>query len=117
MLSLITPEFLLRFGVSLIMLVFGIHQLIKPQDWFEYIPKWLQDFLPTKPTTEMRMHALGNILFGGFLLSNIYPVAAGWVAFIWWLTILPFAFRRSWAIGMRDLTIIFALGAYILLVT
>jgi uncharacterized membrane protein len=108
-----TAEFVLRFGVSLIMIVFGMHQFLKPRNWLEYLPKWLEDLIPLKPETDLRIHALGNIIFGILFLIIPSSVVMGWIVLIWWLTILPFAFRKNWAIGMRDLTIIFSIIAYL----
>jgi hypothetical protein len=108
-----TPEFIIRFGVSLIMVVFGIHQMIKPQDWFEYIPSWIEKISPVSMTADMRLHALGNIVLGLFYLSDLAPKTGNWLVLIWWLTILPFAFRKNWAIGMRDLTIVLAILAHL----
>lgn len=95
------------------MVVFGLHQIIKPHNWFEYIPQWLEALSPVSKTTNMRLHGLGNIMFGLFFLSDLAPKTASWITLIWWLTILPFAFRRNWSIGMRDLTIIFAIIAHL----
>ena len=111
--DLLYPEFLLRFGISLVMIVFGIHQLMQPRDWLEYLPAWLKKFDPLSPITTMRLHGVGNVVLGFWFFTNILPIIAGWVVFGWWLSILPFAFRKNWAIGMRDLTIIFAIAAYL----
>jgi uncharacterized membrane protein len=107
----------IRAFVSLIMIVFGIHQVMKPQNWFEYIPSWLEKVLPFSTKTGMTIHGLGNILFGLLFVSSIFPIASGWITLIWWLSILPFAFRRNWSMGMRDLTIIASIVAYLLLAT
>jgi uncharacterized membrane protein YphA (DoxX/SURF4 family) len=95
---------LLRVGIALVMVVFGINQLANTKAWLEYIPEFVRKISPLSPETQMRWHALGNIVFGLFLVAgNFYPLIAAWVALIWWLTILPFAFKK-WDIGMRDLT-------------
>ncbi|MBX4198307.1 hypothetical protein KW782_03165 [Candidatus Parcubacteria bacterium] len=110
------PAFIIRFGVSLIMIVFGIHQILEPGHWLEYIPPWLEKLSPISPKADMRLHASGNIIFGLLFVSNIFPIAGGWIVLIWWLSILPFAFRKNWAIGMRDLTIILSIVAYLTLI-
>lgn len=112
----ISPLFVISFGVAITMISFGINQLTKPYKWLDYLPPWLIKMSPLKPETDMRIHSLGNIIFGLYLIFPFYhPLIAAWIAFIWWLTILPFAFRYNWAIGMRDLSIILALLALILL--
>ena len=97
--------YLLRFSAALTMVSYGINQLANPQGWLSYVPAGIQRMLPEKPTTFMRTHALGNLVFGIWLASGLFPFVAAVVAAIWWLTILPFAFKVKWDIGMRDLTI------------
>ena len=108
---------LIEWFVGLNMVVFGINQMAKPEGWLSYIPSWMAKFSLGKPETTMRIHALGNLAFGIFLIfaGFGYPIVAAWIAFIWWLSILFFAFRLSWAIGMRDLSITAALLALIFL--
>lgn len=108
-------QFLLRLGPALAMVIFGINQWRKPTDWLHYIPEWISSSSPMKPQMQMRLHAVGNIAFGLFLISNWQPYWSAWVALIWWVTILPFAFRASWAVGLRDLAITLGLLALVLL--
>lgn len=109
----IEPETTLRLGTALIMLVFGVHQMLWPHEWFEYLPSWLKKLSPVSETIDMRLHALGNSILGIWFVINVFPVFIAWAVLIWWLSILPFAFRRNWSMGMRDLTIIFAIVAYL----
>lgn len=100
------------------MIVFGVHQLRKPVEWLKFIPPWMHKMSPMKPETEMRFHAVGNLLFGLFLIFNLgFPLVAVWIAFIWWLSIVPFAWRVDWALGMRDLTIAVSLLSLILILS
>ena len=105
---------LLQWGPSLTMLLFGVSQWRHPERWTEYIPEWVIpfSFFDDKKAL-MRFHALGNIVFGAFLFSTLYPLAAAWIAFLWWISILPFAFRVDWTIGMRDLSVSISLAALI----
>lgn len=107
---------LLRIGPALTMIAFGIHQtFINPEPWREYFPKFLEKILPFDST--MRVHGIGNILIGLFLISSLYPLIAAWIALIWWLSILPFAFLGSWKSGMRDFAINCALAALVALLS
>lgn len=106
---------IIRLGVAVTMVLFGINQLLSPAQWISYIPGSLRNILPIKPETTMRMHALGNIILGLWLAVGIYPIAGSWVNLLWWISILPFAFIKDWRIGMRDLSIIASLVALILL--
>lgn len=105
----------LRLAPALTMLAFGIHQMRKPEPWFEYIPQWFGRLVPAR--LFMRVHGLGNVLLALFLVSGFYPLVAAWIAFIWFLTILPNAFMDSWKTGMRDLSITISLLALILLLS
>jgi hypothetical protein len=107
---------LLRLAPALTMVIFGLHQWVKPGDWLHYIPAWATKSSPMKPESSMRLHSLGNLAFGLFLASGWHPVLAVWVALVWWVSILPFAFRASWAICLRDLTITLGLVALLLLI-
>ncbi len=108
----------LRISVALTMVIFGIHQFLNPREWIHYIPKFLQNLSPVSLETDMRAHSLGNMAFGLFLIAgNFHPLLAAWVALIWWITILPFAFQVKWDIGLRDLTIIGALIALVILLS
>ena len=104
---------LLRLGPALIMVVFGINQMINPEPWFEYIPEFVKKM--NSPKFTMRSHSLGNIVFGLFLASGLHPLVGAWIAFLWFLSIVPFAFMDKWKTGMRDLTITISLLALIFL--
>ena len=113
----IEPETVLRLGTALVMVVFGVHQMLWPHEWFEYLPAWLKKLSPVSDTTDMRLHAVGNIFLGLWfgLAGTLFPFVIAWLVLIWWLSILPFAFRRNWSIGMRDTTIIFGVIAYLMI--
>jgi hypothetical protein len=110
-----TAIYLIRYGVALTMLAYGIHQFINPGQWLHYIPEWLKKILFISPETFMRSHALGNFLIGIWLVSGLWELTGAIVALVWWISVLPFAFRVQWDIGMRDLSIIAALSALIAL--
>ena len=110
-----TAIWLIRLGAALNMVPFGIHQMVNPEVWEKYLPEAIKKMSPLSPSAQMRLHALGNIVFGLFLLSGLYPLVAAWVALIWYLTILPFAFWKDWTVGVRDLGITLALVSLIFL--
>lgn len=108
---------LIRIGVSLVMISFGINQLKSPEDWIkEYMPKFIQKNPFFSPVSLMRMHAMGNIAFGVLFISGQLPQIGAIVTLLWWLSILPFAFYDSWKAGMRDLAIIASIMAVVVLV-
>jgi hypothetical protein len=107
-------EWIIRAGIALAMFAFGIEQLLKPSRWTGYIPPLLSRLLPTSPNTTMRMHAVGNIVLGIWLAIGFYHPVILWLAFLWWLSILPFALWRDWRVGLRDLAITLTLLVLVL---
>lgn len=110
-----TAQLLLRLGPAITMVAFGISQYFKPAGWLDFIPPWFSRMSPMKPETTMRLHAVANIVLGVWLASGWLPYASAWVALLWWISILPFAFRVSWTVGLRDLAITVGLIALIIL--
>jgi hypothetical protein len=101
-----TGTLLVRLSVAVLMVSYGIHQIIRPQAWLSYIPAWLQKLLPMSTRTFMKEHGAANFVLGGLLLLNIKPEWLYWIVLVWWLSILPFAFYEDWRSGMRDVVII-----------
>src|SRR5687767_13165634 len=97
---------LIRITVSLVMICFGLNQLLDPKHWVkDFMPKFLIKLLPINSTNFMRIHALGNSSLGFLFLSGLFIKPAAYLTFLWWFTILPFAFYYDWKTGLRDLTI------------
>lgn len=110
------PILFIRLGAGLLMFFFGLHQFKNPKPWAEeYIPGWIRAILGNFLESIMRFHALINILVGAALLGGFRMEITSWVAWIWMLGILPFAFFRSWKTGLRDLAINLSLLALIFL--
>lgn len=106
----------IRLGVGLLMFFFGLHQFFKPAHWAEeYIPRWIRNILGRLTGVMMKAHALINIALGAGLLAGWQLNFFAGAAWIWMLSILPFAFLRSWKTGLRDLAISFSLLALIFL--
>src|SRR5438105_486598 len=114
-------KILITLSGSLLMVSFGINQMLHPEAWVNYIPEWFKKLSPQSPTGFMRTHALGNIAFGLLLLvgvllfSGLIPIIAAWLALLWMLSIVPFAYARDWSIGVRDLSVTLALAALLAL--
>ncbi len=118
---------LLKAGSAIMMLVLGIHQFVRPADWFGYIPEPIKKAGSPGPVsgedralsceTIVRTHAAGNLFFGLFLVSGFIPLIAAWAAFVWWSSVLPLAFMHKWTEGMRDLSIVISLLALIFLLS
>lgn len=108
--------FIIRLGIGTTMVAFGLHQIVHPEKWLEYIPKWLGFFLPTSREHFLRSHGAGNFLLGTWLILGFWQPVAVWITLLWWVSILPFALRVQWSIGLRDLSIIASLVALLLIV-
>lgn len=106
---------LLRLSIGLVMVLFGINQVLQPKNWLSYVPKWLRWLLPVKFELFMRCHGLGNLLLGAVFITGIWPVAMTWIVLLWWGSILPFALRYDLYIALRDLAIIAALASLLFL--
>src|SRR6185369_11440307 len=110
------PILTIRLAVSLVMISFGISQVLNPSPWIEeYMPEFLKKIPNISPTLIMRMHSLGNIALGIMFLLGLFTRTGSIITLIWWLSILPFAFYGSWKTGVRDLAIIASILAVLLL--
>lgn len=104
----------LRIGVGTVMVVYGLSQIVRPSEWYRYIPPFIDRILP-EPWF-MRSHGAFNVGLGLVFMSGWRPVYVSYATLAWWLTILPFAFYEDWHSGMRDFAIIMAVIAVIALV-
>ncbi|MDB5166223.1 MAG: hypothetical protein JWM37_295 [Candidatus Saccharibacteria bacterium] len=96
-------------GVSTVMVVFGVHQLVRPKDWTDYVPDQLDEALPLETETKMRLHGAGNVSLGLlFLLFYKKPVVT-WMTAGWWGFVTPVCWWHGWKEGLRDLPILFAI--------
>jgi hypothetical protein len=105
---------LLRLAIGMNMVLFGTDQSINTSHWLAYLPDSLQKINPFSPILTMRIHALGNLILGAFLLFDLWAPFIFWATLGWWLLILPFAYYRQWTIGLRDTTIIAAIIALLI---
>ncbi|MBX4211105.1 DoxX family membrane protein [Candidatus Parcubacteria bacterium] len=106
----------LKLGIGGIMVVFGIHKWYNPRHWFGCIPDWFEAISPLGNAALMRTYGVGDLVFGIFLLSGLYPVAATWIALIWWTVGVPFSFYCKWDVGVRDTVITLAAAALLILI-
>lgn len=111
-----TASWIIRISVGLLMVIFGLSQFLRPEPWLRFVPKWLQALLPLKPEHFMRLHALGNLTLGVWVISGMWPVLAVIAAGVWFLSIIPFALLEDFHVGLRDAVILASLAALLLLV-
>jgi hypothetical protein len=110
-----TVSLLIRLGVGIPMILFGISQLRTPEKWLKYMPGLFRFILPVKATSFMRVHSVGNLLLGALLAAGVWEPAILWITIFWWVSILPYAFYYEYSVGLRDASIIMALIALLVL--
>ena len=54
----------IRYGVALVFLIFGIWQLIDPSSWLGYVPS----YVPFNPTIAVYLNGVVDLLLGALLL-------------------------------------------------
>ena len=62
---------LLRIGLSIVFLWFGISQVLNPSDWVIYMPSWLS-FDQVSSSSVIFFNGVLKIIFGGFLLIGFF---------------------------------------------
>jgi hypothetical protein len=110
--------FLLRAAAALVMLTFGWNQYRHPEAWLHTVPEWMLKLTKYSPRKIVITQAIGNLILGAFLVTGLLPILGAWLAFLWWLSILPFSFmQKKWKTATRDLSITLAILALIFLVS
>lgn len=72
-----TSYLLLRIGLAIVFVWFGIHQLLVPGQWTAWIPEWFLSLGLVDAITFIRIHAAINVVFGILLGLGKYT---RWVA-------------------------------------
>jgi cytochrome c biogenesis protein CcdA len=106
---------IIRVVVGIVMIIFGLHQLARPQSWSEYLPPSFARVLPVPVNRFMRTHGLGNFVLGILFTFGIFQPWILWLVLLWWVSILPFAYYSDWGVGLRDTAIIAAIIAVVIL--
>ncbi len=92
-------------AIGLIMVGFGINQLIHSKKWTGYIPKPLTVVSPVEPEVIIKAHGSGNFLLGlAYILFNGNK-AVQWIVSGWWLNVMILCGLHSWKEGARDMPI------------
>lgn len=106
---------LLTSAIGLNMIVFGINQIARPPKWHNYIPEWLAKLLPVSKTTALRLHGSGNVSLGLLFMTAYKLHMTGLLVAAWWAFVTPFCARVSWRAGVRDVSILSAIIAVMML--
>jgi uncharacterized membrane protein YphA (DoxX/SURF4 family) len=98
-LKTLAPTFL-RISMSLVILWFGVQQIIDPTSWLGFLPAWTAS-LPISQIHFIYFNGTFEIIFGIFLLIGFYTRI---VALVLALHLLDIAYTVGYnAIGIRDL--------------
>lgn len=98
-----TVQLILRLGLAIVFISFGVDQLVHGEVWFAYLPSFLHWIAFGNHAFFMQMHALGNIALGILLLTGYFhPWVAGF-ATVWLASITIATFFVDWTIAVRDL--------------
>lgn len=60
--------FIIRIGLALVLLWFGIDEIINPENWFGYVPAWIVSILPFSLKLFIISNGIFEILIGALLL-------------------------------------------------
>lgn len=90
----------LRYGIALVLITFGIDQLLSPQLWLGFMPPWAMMFASVG---FMYGHAIFNILLGLVLASGYYTKETALAVTVWLLMISFGVFFVDWRTAIRDI--------------
>ena len=97
-------KFILRFGIGLVWLLFGIDKFLAPTNWFGYIPTWFTPVLQAiglETTLFIYILAIAEALIGLALLTGFLT---RWVAAVATLMLVPIILSQWFnEIAIRDI--------------
>ena len=71
--------FILRLGIALVFLWFGIDKFIHTSNWIGWVPGWMTKIIPFSATMFMYIQGVIESVAGFFLLIGKYPHLAAFV--------------------------------------
>ena len=60
--------FIIRVGLALVLLWFGIDEIINPENWFGYVPAWIISIIPISLKLFIIFNGIFEIFIGALLL-------------------------------------------------
>lgn len=96
----LSPTLCLRLGLGLVLLWFGMSEIIDPETWSAYVPSLVEAHLPVPLTTFVVLHGIIEILLGSLLLLGFYlKLSSALVALHLFFIVLGVGYNE---IGVRD---------------
>ena len=89
---------IIRISLALVLLWFGIDEIINPENWFGYIPSWLTSILPLDIGTFIIMNGIFEIIVGFLLLIGLHTRIIAFIAALHLLSI-------TIAVGYNDIAV------------
>ena len=109
---------IIRIGLALVLLWFGIDEVINPEYWFGYAPAWLSSILPFSLKSFFILNGTFEIIMGTLLLVGIYTRIVAFIVALHLLSItLSIGYNdvavRDFGLTMMAVSLIFS-GAGVL---
>jgi len=96
---------IIRVSLALVILWFGVNQIINPENWFSYIPLGITENLPLSLETIIMLNGIFEIMIGILLLIGFYTRIIALIAALHLLSItIAVGFNE---IGVRDFGLTF----------
>ena len=89
---------IIRISLALVLLWFGIDEVINPENWFGYAPSWLSSILPFSLTLFFILNGTFEIITGSLLLIGFFTRIVAFIVALHLLTI-------TLSIGYNDVAI------------
>ncbi len=67
-----TTALCLRLGLGLVLIWFGVSEILDPVTWSAYVPSLVEPLLPVPVTTFVMVNGGLEIILGGFLILGFY---------------------------------------------
>ena len=81
-----TAALLIRIGLCIVFLYAGISALISPENWINFVPKWVEIIMSKE--TFLMLHSIADIVVGLWLISGIKPFYSALVSGVMLIAII-----------------------------
>jgi uncharacterized membrane protein YphA (DoxX/SURF4 family) len=89
---------IIRIGLALVLLWFGVDEILNTQNWLGYVPAWLNSIIPFSVETFIVVNGVFEILIGALLLIGYYTRIIAFIAALHLLSI-------TLSVGYNDIAV------------